>query len=67
MIDKERLDPGTWYDGFVWSKGKQQGVATLRWGGARFDDGIEGFQAPYKGENDNGFEPNVISVGEPAS
>ena len=67
MIDREKLDTGTWYDGFVWRKGKQKGVLTLRWGGARFDDGLESFEMLYKGDKDTGFEPNMVSIGEPAA
>lgn len=67
MIDKEKLDDGTWYDGFVWSNGKQKCTTTLRWGGVRFDDGVEGFMIAYKGDTDTGFEPSMVSIGEPAS
>ena len=31
MITYDQLTDGTWYDGFIWHKGKQRETATLRW------------------------------------
>lgn len=66
MINKADLSEGSWYDGFLWVAGKQRGTATLRWHGDYFSDGLESRVVSYKSQHGEGFEPNVISIGEPA-
>jgi hypothetical protein len=76
MITLEKLNDQEWYDGFLWNDGKQRGVTTLKWMAklslfgnpevdpehhyAHVDDG----RFPSKTWR---FEPNVVSIGEPAS
>jgi len=67
VIDLEDLLKGEWYDGFLWRKGKQVGTETLKYLGHGVflycGGGIPYCTDPFTG----GFEPNIISVGEPAS
>ena len=68
MIAHDKLVEGVWYDGFVWNKQRQQGVATAQYMGG------DGFRAHYRGgtmdlayrDTNRGtweFEPNVPSLG----
>jgi hypothetical protein len=59
-----------WYDGFLWYDGRQKGVALCRWRNGRFTSDLgreyQHTANPYAGRITT-FEPNVISIGEPAS
>lgn len=74
MINPDDLVPDEWYDGFLWKDGKQRGTATLRC--RAYSGGLP----PYFTSAQHGtvmlkdemsrnltFEPNVISIGEPAA
>ena len=71
MINMQDLSHGEWYDGFQWYKGKQKQAETSRWMPPYFTDGMEGTQMPLHNFNATAtywtFEPNVISIGEPAA
>lgn len=74
MIDREALEDQQWYDGFVWHKEVQKGVSRLKWieSLGMFNDPnySPDFHYVLKGEkgfNSWCFEPNVVSIGEPAA
>lgn len=72
MIERENLERGTWYDGFIWRKGIQQGAGTKRWMNSHFTDGKGGGELlalhnPLEASMYYTFEPNVVSIGEPAA
>ena len=71
------LTDGTWYDGFIWHKGSQKGTTTLRWSESLqlfFNPQLD-LAAHYPHVDDANhrdwsaltFEPNTISIGEPAA
>jgi hypothetical protein len=71
VIGVDTLDDGVWYDGFLWYDGRQKRTDTMRWmgrdkvftlGGARYMH-----TADPKAGRVMTFEPNVISIGLPAS
>ena len=75
-IPINELERGAWYDGFMKKAGRQIGVVTLQWSPALelFYHPIADLEHHYphiddpKGDwSEWAFEPNVISIGEPAA
>jgi hypothetical protein len=75
MINIADLSHGSWYDGFLWVAGKQRGTGTFRYvfdahdrpvGDGYFTDATGDLHLSYKGTGMDGFEPNILSIGEPA-
>jgi hypothetical protein len=70
MIALSKLQQGEWYDGFYRVRDTQQGTLTLMWDGHQFlePEGLRLIQMhdPFAVQTSS-FEPNVISIGEPAS
>ncbi len=71
MIPMDKLKEGTWYDGFEWYDDKQKCVGCYQW---RFDDLFHtktGRVLKHRDDPTAGrvytFDPNVESIGEPAS
>ena len=72
MIPMGKLKDGEWYDGFEWFDGRQKCTATMRWSGSH--NAFVGDNLRTLMHRDNHlagrvytFEPNVESIGEPAS
>lgn len=65
-IKMEDLEEGQHYEGFLWHKGSQKGIATLPWSGERFYCGM-GVSMPHVDDRTDrswkwAFEPNIKGV-----
>ncbi len=67
----DELKENEWYDGFTWYSGSQKGTATMQWGGTYFhSEKNQPFHHVDDARNKAwswSFEPNVVSIGEPAA
>jgi hypothetical protein len=69
MISRESLNEGSWYVGFIWKSGKQQGVESMVWRDDAFwaDHLPAGPYEHFDGAaKDFMFEPNAVTT-EPAT
>lgn len=71
MVGLHKLEKGTWYDGFVFRRGKQVSVATLQWNGEDFANPKYKTKRLYHRDGtpkmpgfgmSNWFEPNTRGV-----